>query len=193
VKKEAEGMDAARFAVALEDDVRRSLSFQSYARGESIDGVWLRQLRKHHGENGWFVELYRMGDAGIEGLPQEERFPLRQTSVSYAEPGRINAFHIHPVVAQDELWTVVQGQLLVWLVDCRAESATAGLRQRIVLTGEAPAVLHIPAGVAHGYRSGASGALLIYGMNQQFDANRPNEGRLAWDFFGAELWAEDRG
>jgi dTDP-4-dehydrorhamnose 3,5-epimerase len=190
---EGERMDAARFAVALRDEVRGALSFQSYARGESIDGVWLKPLRKHRAENGWFVELYRMGDAGVESLPGVDRFMLSQASVSYAAPGRINAFHIHPLVPQDELWTVVQGQLLVWLVDCRADSQTSGVRQRIVLSGEVPAILHIPAGVAHGYRSGASGALLLYGMNQQFDPDRPNEGRLPWDFFGADLWEDDRG
>jgi dTDP-4-dehydrorhamnose 3,5-epimerase len=30
-------------------------------------------------------------------------------------------------------------------------------------------------------------------MNSQFDVQDPNEGRLAWDFFGAELWEDDRG
>lgn len=181
------------FAVALADDVRRALSFQSYARSEPIDGVWLKPLRKHHSENGWFLELYRMGEMGVEGLPGEERFALRQASISRAEPGRINAFHIHPLLPQGELWTVVQGQLLVWLVDCRAGSASVGVRQRVILSGEAPSLLHIPAGVAHGYRAGGEGALLVYGMNQQFDPDRPNEGRLPWDFFGAELWGEDRG
>jgi dTDP-4-dehydrorhamnose 3,5-epimerase len=185
--------DSASFAVALTDEVRGALSFQSYERGRTIDGVWQRTLRKHHGENGWFLELYRVGDGGVEGLPDGEAFHLRQTSVSFAEPGRINAFHIHPLAVQDELWAVVQGQLLVWLVDCREGSATRGVRQRVVLSGEAPSLLHIPAGVAHGYRSGTDGALLLYGMNQQFDVERPNEGRLPWDFFGSEIWEEDRG
>ena len=190
---EREEREAASFAIALTDDVRGALSFQSYARGATIDGVWSKPLRKHHAENGWFLELYRLGESGVEGLPENEVFALRQTSVSFAEPGRINAFHIHPLAPQHELWAVVHGLLLVWLVDCRAESPTKGVRQRVVLSGEAPAILHIPAGVAHGYRSGGDGALLIYGMNQQFDAERPNEGRLPWDHFGAELWEDDRG
>lgn len=188
-----ERRDPASFAVALTDEVRGALSFQSYARGRSIDGVWQKPLRKHHAENGWFLELYRLGRDGVEGLPEGEAFPLRQASVSFAEPGRINAFHIHPLAHQDELWAVVQGQLLVWLADCRDGSVTVGTRQRVVLSGEAPSLLHIPAGVAHGYRSGTAGALLLYGMNQQFDAEQPNEGRLPWDYFGAELWEEDRG
>lgn len=191
--REGDGRESPPFAVALTDDVRGALSFQSYARAETIDGVWQKPLKKHHAENGWFMELYRLGAVGVQGLPTAEEFPLRQTSISFAESGRINAFHIHPRVAQDELWAVIQGQLLIWLVDCRAGSPTESLRQRVVLSGEAPAILHIPAGVAHGYRSGSSGALLVYGMNQQFDLEQPNEGRLEWDYFGAELWEEDRG
>jgi len=188
-----ERSDARKFEIPLANEVREALSFQSYAPGEVIDGVWQRPLRKHRSENGWFVELYRLDESGVEGLAGEDTFSLRQASVSYAEPGRINAFHIHPLIPQDELWTVVQGQLLVWLVDCREGSATRGVRQHFTLSGEAPTILRIPGGVAHGYRSGASGALLIYGMNQQFDAHQPNEGRLPWDFFGADLWNQDRG
>lgn len=190
---ENERGEAASFAVALSDSVRGALSFQSYSPSDAIDGVWTKPLRKHRAENGWFMEMYRVDDSVVGGLPGNGEFALRQLSVSFAESGRINAFHIHPLVRQDELWTVVQGKLLVWLVDCREGSRTSGVRQRVVLSGETPVLLHIPAGVAHGYRSGAEGALLMYGMNQQFDIERPNEGRLPWDFFGADLWNEDRG
>ena len=62
-----------------------------------------------------------------------------------------------------------------------------------MLSGEQPALLHIPAGVAHGYRAGSDGALLAYALNRQFDADDPNEGRLPWDHFGRELWEDDRG
>jgi dTDP-4-dehydrorhamnose 3,5-epimerase len=88
---------------------------------------------------------------------------------------------------------VVQGQLLVWLVDCRKASPTSTRRQRIVLSGEEPRALVIPAGFAHGYRSGPDGALLVYGMDQRFDPSARNEGRLPWGFFGPELWDLDRG
>ena len=54
-------------------------------------------------------------------------------------------------------------------------------------------MLHIPTGVAHGYKAGPDGALLAYAMNSQFNIDDPNEGRLPWDHFGAELWEEDRG
>ena len=179
-------------AVPLTDDALAAISFQSYERTPTIEGVYVRPLRKHRAENGWFAELLRLDGGGVEGLPGAP-LEVRQLSASRAAAGRVNAFHIHPRRGQNELWTVLQGQLLVWLVDCRAESATAGVRQRVVLSGEEPVQLFIPAGVAHGYRAGPEGALLVYAMDRQFEAAAPDEGRLPWDHFGAGLWEEDRG
>jgi dTDP-4-dehydrorhamnose 3,5-epimerase len=127
----------------------------------------------------------------ITGLPTP--FDLRQISFSMATPGRVNAFHIHPKVVQDELWCVVQGTMKVWLVDLRDGSPTKENRRCVVLSGEQPVILHIPSGVAHGYKAGPAGALLVYAMNSQFNLDDPNEGRLPWDNFGPELWEEDRG
>jgi dTDP-4-dehydrorhamnose 3,5-epimerase len=136
------------------------------------------------------MEHLRVTQGAVEGL---EAFLLRQVSVSEAAPGRINAFHIHPKEGQNELWCVVRGQLLVWLVDCRAGSPTEGVRRPLVLSGEEPALLHVPAGVAHGYKSGLEGAILLYVMDRQFNPQNPDEGRLPWNAFGTRLWEEDRG
>ena len=175
----------------LSDDAARALTFQDYPPAPELEGVWLHKLQKRRSDNGFFMEYARVTGGGVENLPAP--FELRQLSVSRAEPGRINAFHIHPNEPQNELWTVIEGQLKVWLVDLRAGSPTEGNRRAVILSGEEPAQLYIPAGVAHGYQAGPSGALLLYAMNQQFSLDKPNEGRLPWDFFGTDLWAEDRG
>jgi len=180
-------------AVELSPRVESAIRFQEYGGGASLDGVQIVPLRKHRDEEGWFMELYRLAAGDVTHPEVGTGFTLQQLSASYARAGRINAFHIHPTVPQNEIWVVVQGQLLVWLIDCRAESATAGGRQRIILSAEDPGALVIPAGVAHGYRSGPDGALLVYGMDQRFDPAARNEGRLPWDFFGADLWERDRG
>jgi dTDP-4-dehydrorhamnose 3,5-epimerase len=175
----------------LSEGAQRALTFQDYPATPPIEGVWTQALRKRRSDNGFFMEVARVTEGAAENLPAP--FELRQLSVSRAEPGRINAFHLHPNEPQNELWTVIDGQLKVWLVDLRAGSATEGNRRAVILSGEEPAQLYIPAGVAHGYQAGATGALLLYAMDQQFNLQKPNEGRLPWDFFGAELWAEDRG
>lgn len=168
-----------------------ALTFQSYAPQEEIEGVFHLPLNKHRSLDGDFMEVLRITDGAVEGLGRP--FEARQVSISNAAAGRINAFHLHPKVVQDECWCVVAGVMRVWLVDVRDGSPTLGVKRRYVLSGEQPAWLHIPAGVAHGYRAGAAGATLLYVMNNQFDPADPNEGRLPWDHFGAALWEDDRG
>ncbi len=175
----------------LEEQAKAALTYQNYTTPPAVEGVIHLPLKKYRSLEGGFMEYLRLGGGLVEGLPTP--FEARQISVSWAVPGRINAFHIHPKRTQDEVWCVVQGELLVWLVDVRADSPTQGNRRYFLLSSEAPALLYIPSGVAHGYRAGQRGALLLYAMNDQFDPTDPNEGRLPWDFFGSELWAEDKG
>jgi dTDP-4-dehydrorhamnose 3,5-epimerase len=178
-------------AIPLAADVVQTLTSEVYPAAAAIEGVWLQALAKHRSDNGAFMEYLRLGDQGTEGLPG--RLTPRQISVSWAAPRRVNAFHIHARQIQNELWCVLHGQLTVWLVDCRADSQTAGVQRKVILSGEQPTLLHVPSGVAHGYQAAEQGATLLYSMDAQFDPTDPNEGRLPWDFFGAALWAEDRG
>ncbi len=180
---------------ALLPDVARSVVFQNYRPGPRVDGVFQVRLDKHQALEGWFMELFRITGGRLEwpSPPGGPPFEVRQVSLSLAVPGRINAFHLHPKRVHDEVWCVVRGTLLAWLVDVRKGSASAGVKQKLVLSGEEPSLLYIPAGVAHGFKAGPDGALLLYAMNAQFDPEDPNEGRLPWDYFGKELWADDRG
>ena len=178
-------------AIRLSPDIAPKVTFQCYDQQPPIEGALYQPLKKHRALEGWFMEHLRLTAGKVEGLPVA--FEARQLSLSRAIPGRINAFHIHPKEIQDELWCVVEGTLMVWLVDCREGSSTAGVKRRYVLSGEEPGMLLIPSGVAHGYKAGTQGALLVYAMNSQFDLRDPNEGRLPWDHFGRNLWEEDRG
>ena len=178
----------------LTAEIGRAISFQSYEPRPSIDGVRITPLVKHRAENGWFVELLRLSDGRVDAVTQEgDVMQPRQVSAAYAAPGRINAFHLHPKRGQSELWCVLRGALMVWLIDTRAGSRTEGVKQRVILTDEEPALLLIPADVAHGYRACQDGALLFYVADQQFDPANPDEARLPWDYFGAQLWEDDRG
>lgn len=177
--------------IELLPDIETVLSFESYPTALEIAGVWTKDLRKNRSENGWFMEYARLAEGHIQNLPTP--LEIRQISISQAEPNRINAFHIHTKLEQNELWTVIQGQLMVWLVDCRKDSSTAGVKRKLVLSGEQPIQVYIPAGVAHGYKAGTAGAILAYVMDQQFNISEPNEGRISWSTFGHTLWEEDKG
>ena len=177
--------------IELIPEVQAKLEFEAYPPAPQIDGVWLNPLRKNRSENGWFMEYVRLGNGTVQNIPSA--LEIKQISLSSAEPNRINAFHIHTKLEQNEIWTVIQGQLTIWLVDLRKNSNTVGVKRKVILSGEQPIQLYIPSGVAHGYKAGLEGASLLYAMDQQFDLADPNEGRLAWDFFGVELWSENRG
>jgi dTDP-4-dehydrorhamnose 3,5-epimerase len=177
--------------IELLPELAPNLTFETYPAAPEIQGLWLHPLRKNRSDNGWFMEYARIENGQVQNTPAP--LELRQISMSHAEAGRINAFHIHTKLPQNEIWTVIQGQLMIWLVDCRKDSSTSGAKRRVILSGEQPTQLFIPAGVAHGYKAASGGATLLYAMDQQFDLSDPNEGRLPWDHFGAELWAEDRG
>jgi dTDP-4-dehydrorhamnose 3,5-epimerase len=177
--------------IELLPEFEKVLTFQDYPPTPEIEGVWVQPLRKHHAENGWFMEYARVSEGHVQHVPTP--LEVRQISISRAEPGRINVFHIHTKLEQNEIWTVIQGQLMVWLVDCRKRSPSAGVKRQLILNGEQPVQLHIPAGVAHGYKAGQDGATLLYTMDQQFDPNDPNEGRLPMDCFGNTMWEADRG
>ncbi|MEF2278946.1 dTDP-4-dehydrorhamnose 3,5-epimerase family protein [Deinococcus sp. YIM 134068] len=177
--------------IELAPEYNDILSFETYPPAPAIAGVWTHPLRKNRSENGAFMEYLRLGGEGVQGLPGQ--LVPRQISVSWAAPGRINAFHIHVKEEQNEVWCVIAGQLTVWLVDCRAGSLTLGVRRKLVLSGEQPTLVYIPSGVAHGYQAGEQGATLLYSMDAQFNLEDPNEGRLPWNHFGEELWDADKG
>lgn len=189
--EEAERGMGNTMKIRLDSNANAALAFQAYDRQSDIDGVTVTPLRKHRSLEGGFMEYLRITDGTIEKLQPE--FELRQISISWAVPGRINAFHVHPKEIQNEIWTVIDGGLLVWLADVRADSPTNGVKRSVFLSGENPSQLYIPAGVAHGYKAGSDGAVLIYSMDSQFDISDPNEGRLPWDFLGTDLWDDDRG
>lgn len=176
--------------IPLLPEVAGDVTLQDYSPKPGLHGVRRVPLKKFRGLEGAFMELMRLREGRLEALPELE---VRQVSVSTAAPGRLNAFHLHPHGVQDEAWCVLQGELSVWLVDLRRDSPTAGQRARHHLSAEEPALLYIPSGVAHGYKAGHQGAVMVYAVNAWFDPDQPNEGRLPWDYFGADLWQEDRG
>ena len=138
------------------------------------------------------TELARL-DAGVP--KQLPGFEARQINFSVLEPLAIKAFHLHK--RQTDVWFVPPAdKLLVVLADVRKGSPSEGQVQRIVLGDGNSRLLRIPPGVAHGCRNlrPAAPGTIVYFVDVQFSTDEScDEGRLAWDFFGVEVWEVERG
>jgi dTDP-4-dehydrorhamnose 3,5-epimerase len=76
-------------------------------------------------------------------------------------------------------------------VDVRAGSPTEGIHVRTLLGHGRSALVRIPPGVAHGCRNlGTAAARIIYFTDLHFsgEPDETDEGRLPWDFLGADVW-----
>ena len=131
-----------------------------------IPGATLTLLEKHADERGSFGEIMR-------AAMYSEDFV--QANHSRSRAGVLRGLHYHR--HQADLWYLVRGRMQVGLADLRAPRdppATASL----VLDSDAPTVLYVPPGVAHGFLA-LIDIDLIYFVTRYFDAT--DEFGVAWD------------
>jgi dTDP-4-dehydrorhamnose 3,5-epimerase len=178
--------------MSLTPDADSAYFKQDYSPRRMIEGVELHKLNWFHDDGSAFTELGRFDDGAHLGL---EDFTLRQLNYSLIEPGTVKAFHLHR--HQTDVWYVPpHDRVLVVLGDVRAGSPTVGMTMRLALGGGGNDLLRIPPEVAHGARNiGTETARILYFTDRHFnpDAEETDEGRLPWDFFGAEIWEIERG
>ena len=176
----------------LSSEAKRVFQVQSYAPAVAIEGVEVIELRRHHDDGGSMTELARLVDGRVPALAG---FTIRQVNYSEVEPGIVKAYHVH--LRQTDVWYVPPAdRILVVLLDVRQGSRTAGARMRLTLGAGASRLVRVPPGVAHGARNLASTTgRIIYVTDVHFSAEPAecDEGRLPWDYAGAEVWEPQRG
>ena len=181
-------MAAAQFNLQAQS----AYKIQDYASAPKIDGVELINIKRFNDDGGSFIELSRLTQGMTEHFKD---FEAKQINYSEMDPGVIKAFHLHS--KQTDVWFVPpSGKMLVLLVDVRKGSKSENVVMRLVLGDGNARLLRIPPGVAHGVKNIApvSGSI-IYFVDQHFDSDpkRGDEGRLAWDFVGKDVWEITRG
>ena len=165
---------------------------QSYGPRPVIDGVQIVDLTRFTDDGGSMTELARV----VDGMPKAlAGFTLRQINFSEIESGAIKAFHLH--ARQTDVWYVPpSSRLLLILHDVRKGSASEGRTMRFMLGAGASRLVRIPPGVAHGVTNlGTGTGHIIYFTDVHFspDPADCDEGRLPWDYLGAEAWDVARG
>lgn len=168
-----------------------NVSTQEYKEKQQIEGVELLPLTLHTDDGGNFLEVFRLQDGNVEGVTNP--FPAKQISMSIMVPGVIKAYHFHE--HQDDFWfTPPSHRLIVNMHDLREDSPTFDQHMRLILGGGKASILRIPAGVAHGVKNSYNHDMfLFYATTEQFNPDQPDEQRLPWDAFGADVWEVAKG
>jgi dTDP-4-dehydrorhamnose 3,5-epimerase len=183
---------ASRDPVELNDGAKRAFALQDYGPAPEIEGVQIVELKRLTDDGGSFMELARLQQGVPAALPG---FECRQVNYSEIDPGVIKAFHLHR--RQTDVWFVPpDDRMLVILLDVRAGSKSRGAQRRLVLGDGQSRLLRIPPGVALGVKNlGPARGRIIYLVDFQFspDPDQTEEGRLPWDFAGADIWDVTRG
>jgi dTDP-4-dehydrorhamnose 3,5-epimerase len=176
----------------INDKAKAAFFVQDYAGRTAIEGVQIVELKRFNDDGGAITELGRF-TAGMHG--QLPGFECKQVNYSEMEPGAIKAFHMHH--RQTDVWYVPPcDKLLLVLHDCRQGSPTEGKTMRFVLGDGKDRLVRIPPGVAHGAANiGQRTGRIIYMVDVQFSVTpgECDEGRLPWDYLGAEIWEIVRG
>ncbi len=178
--------------MTIDPKFAKSVTTQEYTKKNSIEGVELINYPIFADDGGHFTELIRLDDSGF-AQSTATPFAVKQMSMSYIYNGAIKAFHLH--YKQDDLWFVPPSDtLLVNLHDLRVDSPTYDQHMRLTLGMGKPILLRIPAGVAHGAGNlYGRPMILFYATSNQFNAAEPDEHRLPWDTFGAQVWELTKG
>ena len=171
----------------INDKAQAAFFVQDYGGRVAIDGVQIVELKRFNDDGGSITELGRLAAGMHAQLPG---FEVKQFNYSEMEPGAVKAFHMH--FRQTDVWYVPPcDKLLLVLHDCRTGSPTEGKTMRFVLGDGKDRLVRIPPGVAHGARNiGTRTGRIIYMVDVQFSvtAGECDEGRLPWDYLGAEIW-----
>jgi len=164
---------------------------QDYTAKPRIEGVQFVELKRFNDDGGAMTELGRLEGGLHRDLPG---FTVRQVNFSTLDPLAIKAFHLHQ--RQTDVWYVPPSdKLLLVLADLRKGSPTEGVQMRFVLGDGNSRLVRIPPGVAHGCRNlrPASVAQIVYFVDVQFSTGAQcDEGRIPWDFLGADVWNVSR-
>lgn len=176
----------------LNDRAQAAFALQSYESAPRIEGVEIITLKRRGDDGGSFTEISRLS----KGVTQEFKgFEAKQINFSEMDSGVIKAFHLHR--NQTDVWFVPPSdKMLVVLKDVRENSPTENNVWRIVMGGGEARLLRIPPGVAHGVKNiGQAVGRIIYLVDHHFnpDPKHGQEGRLPWDFAGAEVWEIQKG
>ena len=151
---------------------------------EILPGARLVTLKRFADLRGNFVKTYArrvFDDRGVE-------FDFREEFYSFSHQGVIRGMHFQlPPHDHVKLVYCPVGAVLDVLVDLR-QGPSYGRVESVVLSGDEPAILVIPSGIAHGFKSLCDNSLMIYKTSTEHAPS--HDAGIRWDSFGFD-WGLD--
>lgn len=131
---------------------KRDMATETFKRG-AIEGVVVRDLKKHLDERGWLAELFRHDDLAEEFYPQ-------MSYISQSEPGVQRGPHEH-VDQADFFCFIGPSNFKIRLWDNRADSETYRHVMTLFVGQDNPKSVLVPKGVVHAYRNVGHGVGIV--------------------------------
>ena len=122
-------------------------------------------------ERGFLREITRHDQPGF--------FPIGQLYQTCTRQGVVKAWYKHRT--QTDGIFVQAGSMKMVLCDDRDGSPTKGVVQEILIDEKAPALVRIPPGLWHGFKSMSGDLLLLHFNSHAFDFGTPDEERIPFD------------
>jgi dTDP-4-dehydrorhamnose 3,5-epimerase len=116
----------------------------------------------------------------------------RAYQVQNHRAGFIRAFHGHE--REEKFVCVSQGAALVILTPLYTLDTietVPPVLTKFVLSSEAPAILHIPAGYYNGFKTLTDNTTLTFYSTSTVEESQGDDIRQPWDVFGKEIWQEN--
>lgn len=131
---------------------------------QSIPEVILISTEVFRDDRGSFFEFYKNSDFSGAGIQQS----FSQDNVSSSKKGVIRGLHFQrPPKDQGKLVSVIKGEIYDVAVDIRPSSPTFSKYVGIHLNAEAPNMIYLPPGFAHGFCA-ITDALVLYKCTKEY-------------------------
>lgn len=137
-----------------------------------IEGVRVKKLRVIPDERGRLMEILRCDD------PEFEKFGQVYMTTNYFDV--VKAWHCHRL--QRDNVCCVKGMIKLVLWDGREGSSTYGQLNEFFIGEHNPCLVHIPAGVWHGWKGiTPDEAIIINVVTEPYNYQQPDELRRPWN------------
>lgn len=137
-----------------------------------IEGVRVKRLKVIPDERGRLMEILRCDD------PEFEKFGQVYMTTNYFDV--VKAWHCHRL--QSDNVCCVKGMIKLVLWDGREESSTYGQLNEFFIGEHNPCLVHIPAGVWHGWKGiSLEEAIVINVVTEPYNYQQPDELRRPWN------------